>query len=181
MHASLRLKLSRWLVLLAVCLGAALGRAVAQSQDDVTVAFLYNFARFVDWPATAYSGNDAPFVVGFVGRPALADKFAQAVQGKNVNGREIATRKFATGGEAANCQILFVGNAADTAATLAAIKGQPILCVGEGPEFLSAGGMISFSRDGPRLVFDVNLTAITSNSLKPADKLTKAARSVKGG
>lgn len=170
-------------VLLALALLAGLtfgqSRARAQSQDDVTVAFLYNFARFVEWPADAMAAN-APFTIGFIGRPALAQKFTQAVQGKNVGGRDFNVRNIEAGA-AAECQLVFVGDAAAADAAIRAAKGKPVLCVGEGDAFLGGGGMIAFSREGSRLVFDVNPGAITGAGLKPGEKLTKSARSVKGG
>jgi YfiR/HmsC-like len=170
-------------LLLALIVGffASQARSLAQSQDDVTVAFLYNFARFVEWPSGAFANGDAPFTIGFVGRPALADRFSQAVQGKNIGGREFAVRKLDDATGAAACQIVFVGDAPQASAIIAAVKGKPVLCVGEGESFLATGGMIAFSREGARLVFDVNPGAITAATLSPGEKLTKAARSVKNG
>jgi YfiR/HmsC-like len=164
-----------------VCLAASQARSLAQTQDDVTVAFLYNFARFVEWPPSSFASGDAPFVIGFVGRPALADRFAQAVQGKNVGGRELTVRKLDDAAGATACQIVFVADAAQSSAIISAVKGKPVLCVGEGEPFLAAGGMIAFSREGARLVFDVNPGAITAATLNPGERLTKAARSVKSG
>ncbi len=176
--SSLHLKL---LVAMVLGLFAARPAAHAQSQEDVTVAFLYNFARFVEWPASTFSSNNAPFTIGFVGRPALAQRFTQAVQGKSVSGRELAVRKFDDAAAVTDCQIVFVGDAGAIAAVLSAAKGKPILCVGEGENFIGLGGMIAFSREGARLVFDVNPAAISAAGLKPGEKLTKAARTVKGG
>lgn len=169
----------RLLLMLVVCFAASQARSFAQTQDDVTVAFLYNFARFVEWPPSAFANGDAPFTIGFVGRPALADRFSQAVQGKNVSGRDFAVRKLDDATGAAACQIVFFGDAAQAHVIITAVKGKPVLCVGEGQPFLAAGGMIAFSREGARLVFDVNLGAIAAATLSPGEKLTKAARSVK--
>jgi YfiR/HmsC-like len=166
---------------LLIGLGAAPVWGLAQTQDDVTVAFLYNFARFVEWPAGSFANGNAPFTIGFVGKPALAEKFTQAVQGKNVGGREFNVRKLEDLSAAAACQIVFIGDQGKVAALVAGAKGKPVLCVGEGADFLAAGGMIAFNREGARLVFDVNPAAITAVQLTPGEKLLKAARSVKGG
>jgi hypothetical protein len=166
---------------LIICLAAGGIQSFAQSQDDVTVAFLYNFARFIEWPPGSFTSGEAPFTVGFVGRPALAEKFARAVQGKNVGGREFNIRNLDDVSGATACQMVFIGEEGQTSAVLAAINGKPVLCVGEGEAFLAAGGMIALSRAGARLVFDVNPGAITAATLSPGEKLTKAARSVKGG
>jgi hypothetical protein len=169
------------LLTLVVFLSAGKVSGLAQTQDDVTVAFLYNFARFVEWPPASFANGDAPFTIGFVGRPALIEKFSRAVQGKNVGGREFNVRSLDDASAATSCQMVFIGDAGQTPAVLAAIKGKPVLCVGEGDLFIAAGGMIAFGREGARLVFDVNPKAIAAASLSPGEKLTKAARSVKGG
>ncbi len=169
------------LLTLVLCLAAGHVRGLAQTQDDVTVAFLYNFARFVEWPPASFASADAPFTIGFVGRPALAEKLARAVQGKNAGGREFNIRSLDGASAATSCQMVFVGDASQASAVLAAVKGKPVLCVGEGEAFLAAGGMIAFDREGARLVFDVNRGAIAAATLSPSEKLTKAARSVKGG
>lgn len=171
----------KYLAVLLLALLAGQPQAHAQSQEDVTVAFIYNFARFVEWPPSTFAAANAPFTIGFVGRPALAQRFTQAVQGKTVAGRELAVRKLDDANGASDCQIVFVGEGGPADAVVHATKGKPVLCIGEGEGFLALGGMIAFSREGARLVFDVNPGVISAASLKPGEKLTKAARSVKGG
>lgn len=179
--ASPLLSLRRVASLLAIAILALAPNADAQTQDDVTVAFLYNFARFVEWPGSSFEAPNAPFVVGFLQRPALAQKFESAVQGKNAGGRDFVVKKLQSVSEAAGCQIVFCGDASEAAAVIAAVKGKPVLTVGDGDGFIGAGGMIAFSREGARLVFDVNPTAISAATMKPAEKITKAARAIKSG
>ena len=168
-------------VLMAACWLAIAGRAVAQSADEVGAAFLFNFSKFVEWPANTFADAGAPITIGFVGKASLAETFEKNAKGKNANGRELVVKRLDAGAGAESCQIVFIGEASQVAAVLGAVKGKPVLTVGEGEAYLSAGGMIALSRDGSRLVIDVNGGILKASGLKPDPKLEKAARSVKPG
>jgi len=167
------------LLLLAVCWLASASRAVAQSADDVGAAFLYNFAKFVEWPAKSFPDAAAPITIGFVGKTPMADIFEQNVRGKTAAGREFLVKRLDGLAGAETCQMVFLTDASQAAALVGATKSKSILTVGLGDAFLSAGGMIAFSKDGARLVFDVNIDLVKAIELKPDPKLEKAARSVK--
>lgn len=167
-----------WLGLFLVWL-SDITPARAQSADEVTTGFLYNFARFVEWPSKVFAENSSPFVIGFIGRPALADTFARIVTGRNVNGRDFAIKRLDGSAGVENCQIVYVGDASQTTAVLAALKNKPVLVVGEGDDFLTAGGMVAFKKDGARLVFDLNVSALKACQLNPDPKMEKAARALK--
>lgn len=163
-----------------LAMGAA-GPAFAQSADGIKAAFIYNFAKFTEWPAGAFANDGAPVTVGFVGADALADGFEKNVTGKNANGRDFAVKKLTGADGAAGCQIVFVGDASQAAAVVAAVKGKPVLTVGESDGFASVGGMINFVDNGGKVGFDLDLGAINAGGLKLNAKLQQIARNVKGG
>lgn len=182
MNAILAFRRSKVLTLILALAAVALAfptRVAAQSADDVTMGYIYNFARFIEWPASAFANASAPFTIGFVGRTALADALAKNVVGRKVNDRDIAIKHLEGAAGAEACQIVFIGEAAQTAAVISALKGKPVLLVGDGDEFLNAGGMIAFKKDGTRLVFDLNAPAVKAIQLVPDPKLEKAAHAVK--
>jgi hypothetical protein len=156
-----------------ICLGVliAIPRAAAQSEDAVKSAFLFNFAKFVEWPADAPAGK---LVVGFVAADGLADTFQKNVVGKNANGREFEIKKVASG-DAPGCHIIYVADAGQVGAAVSAAKGKPVLVVGEGE-----GGAIVFLKDGPKVGFNLDLDAAKAANLKVDPKLQKVAKSVKG-
>jgi hypothetical protein len=165
-------------VLAAICFSNP-SRLCGQSADDVTVGYLFNFARFIEWPPAAFPGNSAPFTIGIIGRPALADTFAKNVAGRKVSGRDLVVKRVEAGAGIENCQIVFVGDPGQAASILTALKGKPVLTVADGEGFLNTGGMIAFVRDGARLVFDLNLSAIKAGHLTPDPKVEKAAHATK--
>lgn len=172
---------AKLLLLAGVFLAAASRPALAQSEEGIKAAFLYNFAKFTTWPDGAFAGGSAPVTVGFVGADALADKFEQVVTGRNANGRDFAIKKLAGGAGAENCQMVYVGDATQAAAVLGATKGKPVLTLGGSDSFVSAGGMVNFVMEGGKVSFDLDLNAVNANGLKVDAKLRQVARNVKGG
>jgi hypothetical protein len=170
------------LMLATVILAAAgLNSAVAQSAEGIKAAFLYNFAKFTDWPAGAFASDGAPITVGFIGADSLAGTFEQNVTGKNANGRDFAIKKLSSAADLAGCQIIFVGDASQASAVIGAAKGKPVLTVGDSDGFAAAGGMINFVDNGGKVGFDLDLGAIGGSGLKLNPKLQQVARNVKGG
>ena len=173
-----------WAGLLLVAglfLMTAVNPAFSQSEEGIKAAFIYNFAKFTEWPATAFADGSAPITVGFVGADSLADTFEKNVVGKNANGRDFAIKRLSGAAGVENCQIVFIGDAGQAAAVIGAIKGKSILTVGSSDGFTAAGGMINFIKDGAKISFDLDLNATTAAQLKLDSKLRQIARNVKGG
>jgi hypothetical protein len=157
---------------------AAVTRALAQNEDAVKAAFVYNFAKFVEWPASAFSDANAPIVVAFVGAGSLADTFEQNVKGKNVNGREFSVKRLPAAAGAEAAQIVVVGDAGQSSPVLGAVKGKPVLTIGDIDSF---SGAIRFVKDGAKMGFELDLDAAKGAGLKVDPKLQKVAKNVKGG
>lgn len=174
----------RWtgrLLLFVGCFMATAIPALAQTEEGIKAAFIYNFAKFTVWPDTAFAGSAAPITVGFVGADSLADTFEKNVVGKNANGRDFAVKRFASAAGTENCQLVFVADAAQIASVLGATKGKAILTLGDSDSFGAAGGMVRFVKDGAKVSFDLDLTAINAAQLQLNAKLQSIAHSVKGG
>ena len=51
----------------------------AESEADVKAAYLFNFAKVIEWPASAFAGAKAPIVIGVVGRDSVGDELARNI------------------------------------------------------------------------------------------------------
>lgn len=163
---------------LAVLLLSAGLRVMAQSEEGVKAAFIYNFAKFTVWPASAFADASTKLAVGFVGASSLADTFEKNVAGKDANGRQFAIKKLDAGAGAEACHIVVIGDDAKAASVVDALKGKPILTVGEGEGF---GGVVGFVKEGAKVLFNLNLEPAKASGLTLDSKLQKVAKSVKGG
>ena len=156
------------------------------SQGSVTpefrskATFLANFPSFVDWPENAFTSALAPFTICVRGDFSFGTVLAEIARGASPRGRRVEVKWVHKDQELRNCQIVFVSRSEAKRYTklLQAIEGAGILTVGETPDFLVAGGMISFAVERDTLQFEVNLLAADSARLKISSRLLTLARRV---
>jgi len=162
------------LVLLLALMGNMLTAQVqAQSADEyrVKAAFIFNFAKFVEWPNDAF-GDGATLVVGVVGD----DPFGGALDrlsGNTVNGRRLRIKRLRWGNDLRGCQILFISNSEgrNMGKILDSIKGTSILTIGETAQFNQSGGMIRFVIQDNKVRFEINARAAGQARLRVSSKL----------
>ena len=173
----------RWLSVLVgpltavLCAPPASAQAVA-SENDIKAAFLYNFARYVVWPETAFADGDFRLCVA-ADRQFIASLDA-IIAGESIEGRPVVRHTPATPEAAQSCHILFVGRSELTLAyeLIDGLEGAPVLIVGDDPEFLDQGGMVTFVRDHDRIRFDVELSVAERAGLVISSRLLRVARRV---
>jgi hypothetical protein len=142
--------------------------------------YLANFPSFVEWPPEALPSGKAPFLVCVFGAFSFGTSLAEITRGAIVHDRRIETRWIRKPQELSSCQILFVSQSEQKrySQALDAVRGRMVLTVGETPEFLDAGGILSFSTHQETIQFDVNLEAANKAHLKISSRLLALARRV---
>jgi hypothetical protein len=169
---------------LSVSLGVSLSGVASQTagqdtiEHEVRAAFVYNFTKFIDWPAEALPLDG--FRVCVIGDPPFAAALDAMIAGEVVQGRPILRVEPETPAAVSDCQILYVGrqDAERGRRTLAAARKQPTLTIGDAPRFLEEGGAIKFLLEADRVRFDVNLPAVERAGLTMSSKLLRVARRV---
>jgi len=169
---------------LLLLLGAALqlsAQAPAFDEYQVKAAFLYNFAKFVEWPPGTFASSTDPIEICIVGQNPFGSTLENMVQGKKVGDRTFAVRLLADTEQASQCQILFIGSAEwkRTRALLEALKNPGVLTVGESSDFTVLGGIISFRLDGPRVRIKVDIQTADHAKLRISSKLLSLAEIAK--
>jgi len=161
--------------------GAADAAAAPARECEIKAAFLYNFTKFVDWPARTFANADAPIVIGVLGDSPCAQELEHLIKDRKVNGRTIVMRRIASAEEAKVTQLLFVGFAQETqfAGLKAAIESLPVLTVGESPGFATLAGAIDFVPQGDKIRFEINIGVAERAGLKISAQLQKLATVVR--
>lgn len=144
-------------------------------------AFIYNFAKFVEWPQGARA--DEPFVVTVLGADPFGRALEDALRGKTVEGRPIVLRRAARLDEVGASQILFISGseAPALASILKRIEADPVLTVGDMGQFAAHGGIIGFRLEGERIRLDISLAAAERSRLRLSSQLLRIARIVDAG
>lgn len=137
----------------------------------VKAAYLFNFAKFVEWPGGAATG---PVTFCVAGRDVFGSVLAETIRGEAIGGRALATRVILE--PEPGCHVLFVPRGAAAGAYLRAAGGTPTLTVGEQADFLAQGGIVNFLIDGTNVRFEIDAEAAARAGLRISSRLLRLAR-----
>lgn len=157
---------------LCVCTAAPRASEQAIEEGQAKAAFLFNFAKFVQWPGL----TDSPLVIGVVGDDHLAELVEATVRGRLIGGRSLRVRALRHGDDPAGCDMLYItpSRQREDAEMLRRVHGA-VLTVGETVQFLRDGGMVRLFRDDDRVRFQVNAQAALDAGLKVHSQLLSLA------
>jgi hypothetical protein len=154
--------------------------AQASGEYQVKAAFLYNFLKFVDWPAQSFANDSSPFIIGVVGNDRFNSAIDQAISGKTANGRPIVIKRFASSKTLTYCHILFISpSETDRFKQILATAGPGVLTVSESERFTQMGGIINFTIVDSKIRFEINQSAAERAGLRISAKLLSLARVVR--
>ena len=137
----------------------------------VKAAYLFNFAKFVEWPDAGATG---PITICVAGRNVFGDALADTVKGETINGRPLAVRLILE--PQPGCHIVFVPRGAAASAYLRSARTSPSLTVGESPDFIEQGGIVNFTREGANVRFEIDSDAAERAGLRISSRLLRLAR-----
>jgi len=173
------------IIALSLSLSWAPGALAQDSSDSseylIKAGFIFNFAKFVEWPPTTFAQTDSPIVIGILGTDPFGPIIDQIVQDKKIGGRGFVVKRLKWGAdpkELRECKILFVGASERTHIDelVQIVRGLPILTVGETPGFAEHGGVIRLVLEDNRVRFEVNVDAAHQAGLTISSRLLTLAR-----
>ncbi len=152
------------------------------TEYQIKAAFLFNFAKFVEWPPSSFSDASAPLRICVFGRDPFGDELLNITKDKTVNGRRLEVDQGVDLQAARTCQILFIGSSEKRRMkeVLASLSGTSVLTVAENEGFAEQGGMINFVLEKSRVQFEVNRKTAEQAGLKISSKLLSVAKLVVG-
>lgn len=147
---------------------------------QIKAAFLFNFAKFVDWPPDAFPSDKSPITLCVFRHDPFGSSLDEIIQGKTINNRAILARRTNELADLKPCQLVFVDKEADKGLSdvLNSLKGTSALVVGESEGFAERGGGIQFFLEDNKLRFAINVDAIQRARLNVSSKLLALARIV---
>jgi hypothetical protein len=152
------------------------------SETQVKAIFLFNFAKYVEWPATAFTNAAAPITIGVMGTDPFGDNLQHDIEGKTINGRPFVIKHLATDSDLSGCQILFISDseASRMEEILDKAGALPILTVGEDEQFAQKNGIINFVLKDRKVRLEIDLAAAKKAGLTISSRLLAVADVVKG-
>jgi hypothetical protein len=170
--------LKRSALLLAVLLAAPAGAGSqgTASEYDVKAAFLYNFTKFVEWPARAFHDDRSTVRLCVLGGDPFGESLREIAEGE-VAGRRLTVLSTSLMSDPTGCQILFISRSERERLPeiLAAVRDAPVLTVADTQGFLEQGGIVNFVLAGPRVRFEINQGAADRAGIKISSRLLRLA------
>jgi hypothetical protein len=154
----------------------AIAQGVA-NEYQVKAAFLYNFAKFVEWPDGTFANSTSALTVCVLGKDPFGKVLDDAILGKRIAEHPAILARGKRIQDLPECQIIFV-SASDSPQLpeiLRALHGHKVLVVGETENFAGSGGTIEFVLETNRVRFAINTDAADRAGLKVSSKLLALA------
>lgn len=163
----------------------AAASAQTPTEYQVKAAFLYNFAKFIQWPSEP-PVDEGAFVISILGRDPFGRALDDTLQGKTIDNRKIILRRVSRVEDVGPSQILFISDSErDRLPQILEQMGtRAVLTVGEMSQFAERGGVIRLKMDQDRIRFEINVAAAERSGLRISSQLLKLAEIVdpsKGG
>lgn len=140
---------------------------------QIEVAFLYNLAKYIEWPADA---NRTTFRFCSIGN--YLDPYFGQLKQRELSGAALVTSRVSSTSprDAFGCQVLFVspGEESQAAPLIEQLRSSPVLIVTEG----DPAGMVIFFVEGNRVRFRVHRGKIARAHLSASSRLLQVAAEV---
>jgi len=147
---------------------------------ELRALYLFNFAKYTEWPKEAFADSAAPFVLGILGDDPFG-KDIDIINGKQIKNRKLVVRYFSTAEAARDCHILFISPSEKDRVpeTLQALSQSSVLTVSEFEGFMDQKGIVNLAEEKKRLVFEINQAAAEKAGLKLDARLLQLAKAVR--
>jgi len=162
--------------------GVALpAQAPKANAGQVQAAYLYNFGKFVKWPAAARANQSGDFEICVLDQDPFGDTLQSTLAGESVAGKPVVVKRLRKMQDAVSCHILFISGSQsrDLKGILSSLDESAVLTVSDMPDFSKRGGMIQFVFEGDRIRFEVNLEGAERSHLVFPSELLKVAAAVR--
>jgi hypothetical protein len=154
-------------------------RLVAFAQDvtepTLKAAYIYNFARFTEWPDDP---RTSPLAICVLGDAAVGDALERVVRGRQLAGRTVVVSRVAVSGPKVACHVLYVSSmtAAQLEKVVASVQDAPVLTIGDAQDFTGVGGIAQFFFERGQLRFNISRQAVKRARLQINSRLLALAQ-----
>ena len=165
----------------AWCASGLLQAQNPPTDTAVKAAYLYQFGKFIEWPGASSTRAEDAFPICILGTDPFGGILGETVAERSVQGKRVIAKRIAGVGEAAACNILFIGASEQERLPeiINSLQGQSVLTVGDSQAFSGRGIMINFVIEQRRVRFEINLSAVERANLKVSSELLKVAKVIR--
>lgn len=157
----------------AVILAMSVVASAQQTPDEyqVKAAYLYNFAKMMQWSAAQRLPDGSDLIIGVLGGDeAFVTALRDILAGKTINGHALEIRRLRSPEDLKFCHLVFFrASERNTRDAIEQLGKAGILLVGEDKNFLSEGGMINLVLSKGKITYEVNSAALERAGVQYGD------------
>lgn len=145
-----------------------------EREYEIKAAFIYNFAKFVEWPEDTFTDAKAPLVLGIVGSSPIGAAL-ESLENKTVRGRQLIIQQVAAQNNLSQCHMIYIceSEKSDMNRILEHLGSQPVLTISDIQNFVATGGHINLVIRQNKIRFIINSIAAKKANLKISSRLLK--------
>ena len=169
------MKILRTLIIAIAILSLSFTDSIGQrSKHEIHAMMVFNFTKYIQWPASSSSGD---FVIGVIGDSEVHATMSKLYGAKTKGSQQIVIKKINKVSEIGNCHVLYVGESSSGQfeAIKGATSGKSTLVVTDKSGLGKKGSGINFKMVGNKLKFEMNQKAMSTANLKVASQLSGMA------
>lgn len=146
-------------------------------EDEVKAAFVYNFAKFIEWPSGKINEH---INLCILGESPLGFSALKAIDGRTAQDKQLVTKLLNKADELKDCHIVFIAASEHPKIQqrLKAAHQQHALTVSDMAGFAEAGGIIGLVKTDERIRFEINLLAAKDAGLMISSRLLSLALAI---
>lgn len=154
------------------------------SEYRLKAQYIRALITYVQWPTqqvpSERSKKTDVFLLGILGWSPFDGYLEQGLSKQTFNGKPMKIINSARVGDLIDCDAIFISGAETYRldAILQALRGKPILTMGDSPGFATQGVLVNFFRTGSRISFEVNLPAVRAQGFFISPQALKLAKIV---
>ncbi len=164
-------RISLLLLGLLLCIGA-------KAQDEKFKAlFMYNFTKYIEYPASKQAGN---FVIAVVGDSPIIGELQTIAEKKTVGQQKIEVKKISASDDVTKYHIVFVpeGQSASAADIAGKIVGKGVVLITDKPGLGKTTSGINYVSSGGKQSFEVNQNRLKEHGVNVASALITLGKAV---
>ncbi|MHC4182693.1 MAG: YfiR family protein [Planctomycetota bacterium] len=170
-----RLIASVFLIILLIWAQYSDAESTASPEHLIKAAFVYKFAKFVEWPSNVFEDVTDPLTLCMLGEDPMGDAL-KFIKGKTIKGRQLSVKRIMSVEDSEQCNIIFVSKSEkDPLTILNKIKNKNILSISDTKGFAHRGGIINLIKIEDMIRFEINVDAAQRAKLKISSKLLNLA------
>jgi hypothetical protein len=152
------------------------------TESEVKAAYIYYFAKFVNWPSVVLAAPNDPIIIGVFGDNEFGALLESIVKNKTIREHPINIRLVKEPAEFPSCHILYISASElkRSKQIVEELRIRPILTVTEADTSSSAKGIMNLFVEAGKVQFEIDIAKAGQVHLQISSKLLRLARGAAG-